>query len=703
MQTKTSSRKGNDRASALAATLILLTIASVGIGATLLTMGTYGQANRTNYSYERAAQLADAAIAAAMMELNAGGDGIITTNESSEFITLTNRFQSAKWSFQTTVVNLNATNKLITATGYFDGVRASASIQSVYHTTSDTIHSLYAAALYAGNSSGATNYTLQLGGTGTGADFVLGDVFVNGNIAITGGARLRHPEIFTDSNTNGWWNEGEPYQEAGISQTFTNPVTSTAFNTYRSSTNGVVTYGNGRFDMGEAFVDSIGNGTYDSSENYTDLNGDGVFTFGEPFVDANGDGVFNPGESFVDKGNGVWNTGEQWTEDTSRSQRINGRYDSAGGYWRLSGGSWSWRTSYTSGGRSYSCSSWPAELFSDEGNGTWDTGEVYTDLNDKYDVGETFIDDRNGIYDYGAQATGSISGMPAPGVGQRVANGGDPAITPPDLEHMYYHLPKSGLAPADALARWGHDINVAANTFNSSGKITSQSNPSHIFVKNPTDRSYTKIAGKNDYFLEDPTDSAYSSSSSRITISPTGNNKVYFVDGNLWLHSPNALNFRFRNPGIKITIVARGNITLSDEFYYNGGTTNPLDSVALIAIKDPAQTNSGNIFLGDAQFGTGGEIHAMLYAENNFKDNNLNTADQPYLSVFGTMSAGNQVLLNRNGTYRTRLDIRLDERIRSGIDVPPGLPPAWANQRAIYIYKGYNPVSGSYASYSRLQ
>ncbi|MEI6085025.1 MAG: hypothetical protein WCS70_12075 [Verrucomicrobiota bacterium] len=703
MQNKLTSHPASERASALAATIILLAIAALGIGAVLMTMGVYAEANRTEYNYERASQLADAGVAAAVMELNAGADGVITTNQSAGFVSMTNRFGTAKWNFETTVQDLNSTNKLITATGRFDGVRASVSVQTVYHTTSDTIHSLYAAALYAGNSSGATNYNLQLGGTGTGADFVLGDVFVNGAITITGNARLRHPEIYTDSNANGRWDEGEPHQESGVSQTFTNPLSASAYATYNTATNGVETYGNSRFDMGEAFRDTIGNGIYDTGEAYTDSSGNGVYTFGEPFVDANGNGVYNAGEGFVDKGNGVWNTGEQWTEDTSHAERVNGKYDPAGGYWKLSGSTWSWKTTYTSGGQTKSCASWPAELFSDEGNGTWDTGETFTDVNGKYDVGEAYIDDRNGVYDYGAQATGTISGMTSAGVGQMSANGNDPVITPPDLPHMYYYLPKAGLAPADALQRWGYDINVASNTFNSSGQITTQSNPAHMFVKNPTNRTYTKITGQDDYFLEDPTDSTYTSSSAKITVSATGNNKVYFVDGNLYLHNPNSLNYTFRNSGIKITIVARGNITLSDEFYYNGGTTNPLDSVALIAIKDSGITNSGNIYLGDAQFGTGGEIHAMLYAENDFKDNNLNTASQPYLSVFGTMSAGNQVVLNRSGSNRTRLDIKLDERIRSGIDIPPGLPPAWANQRAIYIFKGYNPVGGSYVGYSRLQ
>ena len=43
----------------------------------------------------------------------------------------------------------------------------------------------------------------------------------------------------------------------------------------------------------------------------------------------------------------------------------------------------------------------------------------------------------------------------------------------------------------------------------------------------------------------------------------------------------------------------------------------------------------------------------MLYAENDFVDKNINTVDQQYISIFGNMTAGNQVRLNREvgGSY----------------------------------------------------
>jgi hypothetical protein len=95
----------------------------------------------------------------------------------------------------------------------------------------------------------------------------------------------------------------------------------------------------------------------------------------------------------------------------------------------------------------------------------------------------------------------------------------------------------------------------------------------------------------------------------------------------------------------------------------------------------------------------------MLYAENNFIDNNINSANQPFISVFGNMTAGNQVLLNRSGAAasdRTRLDITLDERIRDGTIVIPGLPHPVGTQRSIWIDTAWHSVPGTWVGSSSL-
>jgi hypothetical protein len=133
---------------------------------------------------------------------------------------------------------------------------------------------------------------------------------------------------------------------------------------------------------------------------------------------------------------------------------------------------------------------------------------------------------------------------------------------------------------------------------------------------------------------------------------------------------------------------------------------NPSDALCLIALKNPACANSGNIYIGDTQFGTGGSIHAMLYAENNFVDNNINSVDQQFISVFGNMTAGNRISLNRqvgSGQYRTRLDVTLDERIRDGTIIVPGLPHPVGSQRSIQLDTAWHMVPGTWSSWSALQ
>jgi hypothetical protein len=339
--------------------------------------------------------------------------------------------------------------------------------------------------------------------------------------------------------------------------------------------------------------------------------------------------------------------------------------------------------------------------------------------------------------------------MPAPGPGQTSASGYDPRIDPPDLVSMYYDLDKNGAEPADALTRWGNDVSVTAGDYGTAKAITDITRPEHIFVRNPPTsgsttsggktiygRSYTPVyktsgARVDDYFLEDPADSTYNTSVTAdqidgtvytapmyINVQASANVKLYYVDGNVYIHHPQVYSMRFRQPDTRITIVASGNITISDEFYYKAsyGTLtrdqmssrivkNPTDALCLIALKNPNCANSGNIYIGDQQFGTGGSIHAMLYAENNFIDNNINSANQPFISVFGNMTAGNQVLLNRSGAAasdRTRLDITLDERIRDGTIVIPGLPHPVGTQRSIWIDTAWHSVPGTWVGSSSL-
>ncbi len=214
-------------------------------------------------------------------------------------------------------------------------------------------------------------------------------------------------------------------------------------------------------------------------------------------------------------------------------------------------------------------------------------------------------------------------------------------------------------------------------------------NPAHIFRKNPSDRtSDTSSTVKNDYFLEDPyepmtTDSGSSGANAcKITLSglsgepgPNGNKKVYFIDGNLWIHNMNVFSFKIDHAeanGVQVTFVAKGNIYFSDNVFYDNTNS---DGIAFIAMKDSGVADSGNIYFGDPQFGTLEQMHAFMYAENNFIDKNLNASGSAKVTVYGNMTAGNKVDIQRDyGSQHSKLTVNYDGRISSGDLDMPGLP-----------------------------
>ena len=734
--------------SILVTVLIMLAIAGVTLGSMLTAQLSYSRNSQATHDINKAGYLADAGLNAAVVKLNASSDAAIACSESRNYFAQTNLFEGDNWGFQTVLsVTTNGKN-LVTSTGYYMNQQVQVQSEVTLGAGARNIHALFAHAIFAGNSSLATNYSLSIGGTSTNADFVAGDTYSGGKLDRTGTAHLRLPEMLVDSNADGICGLEDHWTNSYATAFYTNGLTAAAFTTYSNSaaSHQSELYSNGKYDYGEAFRDIIGNGQYDLGEPFTDVNGNGVRDAGDSYIDRNGNGVYNAGvDTVVDRGNGQYDAGEEWIEDSTRKVsnkkvRVNGRWDAANGYWKLTSGVWSWKA----------VSGWPAESYEDVGDGVYQEAEPYEDQSGHYVPGDPFVDDRNAIYDYGTQAVGPTTGMPAPGPGQKAAPGNNSRIDPPDLLHMYYSTSKTASKPLDALERWGNDVAVTASDYGTAVAITDAARPEHIFIRNPPigtsgsvssggktiyKRSYNTVTNTSgqrvdDYFFEDPTDATYNSSDTSAEIDGTtqtapmyinvrsdANVKLYYVDGNVFIHHPQVYSMRFRTPGTRITIVASGNITISDEFYYNAdyaaGLTrdevnstivnNPSDALCLIALKNPAVTNSGNIYIGDSQFGTGGSIHAMLYAENNFIDNNLNTADQAFISVFGNMSAGNLVNINRSGSKRTRLDITLDERIRNGEIIIPGLPHPVGSQRSIFLDTAWHLVPGTWSSWSMLR
>ncbi len=692
--------------SILVMTLVLLIISCLIIGALAVFTSTNSGNLRATIAREQAFYLADAGLRCAMNQMVNDQSGIFSKQSSRAFFSDTSMFGDGDWGFSTAIYNVSGrTNRLVSG-GFFDGDQETAEVGCVDTSEDIYLNFIYRLVFYSGKIGGL----FKVGGTGDLADFVNGDGYVRGSIQVAGDARLRHGEL--DENDNGVLELGEIWDNAYAVGAL-GSMTQAEFDAYSASVSPYMNlfYNNGEYDSGEAFVDSIGNGIYDENEAFTDVNGDGQYT---------------PGNTVITPGNGTWDAGENWVDD-SLYGRNNNRYDRAGGYYNSQG---RWKTTYKVGKKTYSCASWPAEAFEDQGSTVDIPPEPFVDRNGVYDEGEEYLDDRNDAFDWGTMASGTITGMDYgdDSLGIRDALGGNPIIEPPDLVSMYYDRPKTGSTPAFAAEGWGHDVAVTAADYSANQyAVLTTSSPEHIFIRNPSTssdksvggvtiraRSYSAVYYTNsvgtkvridDYFLEDPTDSTYNNPSSSgeigsagsktypmyLNVTADGNEKVYYVDGNLYIHSPVAYSLRFKTPGTKITIVARGNITISDEFYYNADydedlqyddinstiVKNAEDTLCLIALKNPAVPgNSGNIRIGDLQFGTGGSIHAMMYAENDFIDNNLGGSGQSFISIYGNMAAGGELAIKRAVNDWTRLDITMDSRLSRGSVVVNGLPPA---------------------------
>jgi hypothetical protein len=284
----------------------------------------------------------------------------------------------------------------------------------------------------------------------------------------------------------------------------------------------------------------------------------------------------------------------------------------------------------------------------------------------------------NAAIDGTIRAVGAISGA-----------GGETGHTQPipDLQAMNYAVNHD----IDVKAAFNTATYASSSAYGGSAWKLPESNPAHIFRKNPSDRSAnTSSTAKDDYFLEDVYEPINTSAAinanagSHITISgiggepgPNGNELVYYIDGNLWIHNNNAYSFTLWNSTgtpIKVTFVVKGNIYISDNIFYHDEHA---DGLALIAMKDSSVTDSGNIYFGDPSFGTLEYMDAFMYAENNFLDTNLSATGSARVTVHGNMTAGNQVLINRDfGTQHSKLTVNYDSRIWDGTLQLPGLPTA---------------------------
>lgn len=241
-----------------------------------------------------------------------------------------------------------------------------------------------------------------------------------------------------------------------------------------------------------------------------------------------------------------------------------------------------------------------------------------------------------------------------------------------------------------------HDFDVAA-LFDSSTRTTDDAggsadqlpatSPAHFLRRNPSDRTTdTGSTVKDDYFMEDPyetvrTDSKQDGSDAfELSLTADSNNSVFFIDGNLWIHNYKSYSMKILNEGgdpTKVTFVVKGNVYFSDNLFYSDPDN---DGVAFIALADEKVEDSGNIYFGDPVFGTMQFAEAVMFAENNFYDNNLDASGSSSVKIRGNMTAGNQVAIERDYEHKdgtvshTQLQLEFDDRQSSGTIGLPGIP-----------------------------
>ncbi len=290
-----------------------------------------------------------------------------------------------------------------------------------------------------------------------------------------------------------------------------------------------------------------------------------------------------------------------------------------------------------------------------------------------------------------ALATGVITGNPVTGTESEYTS----TVAKPDLAAMNY------AAVADFVLD-------ASTPFDIDGELP-ETDPRHIFVEDFRDDLATSagfVFDNENYFFGDPHEN---NNLTHVSVSADGNNKIYYIDGNLWIEPQGTESSLVDSPagGTVITIVVRGNIYFSDTLKYD----TPEDGLLFVALTDGEsytdldgdnqydvgepilhddgdgiyegnEEGSGNIHFGDPNGGPLGDLECFLYAENHFEDHVLDgTGGDPLpFSVTGFLSAGEQVRINRDyAGDHARMVVEYDSRIQDGTLELPGLPGSSGN------------------------
>jgi len=270
-------------------------------------------------------------------------------------------------------------------------------------------------------------------------------------------------------------------------------------------------------------------------------------------------------------------------------------------------------------------------------------GDIYVDGDVKM-YGESTVNAPLAPNTYGlngdVSATGGIDVTESASISGAVQTGAEKRGVP-DLTSMNYKINNT------------HNVSqIFTDQGVSSGYLASDHELYNVVVKNPGNRA-TECAttSGDDYFLEPASGFIAGTPKDGATPLNLGNDeRIYYVDGNVWIHSPQTFGFALNG---KATIVATGNIYICDNTVYS----NSESLLGLVALGEYDGSGNlvsgGNIYFGDPRFGTTYTVSGLMFAGNDFlynTDSVTGAAQEPQtgFTVNGNFAAINQVSVQRD-------------------------------------------------------
>ena len=226
------------------------------------------------------------------------------------------------------------------------------------------------------------------------------------------------------------------------------------------------------------------------------------------------------------------------------------------------------------------------------------------------------------------------------------ANDHAPAYSYPDLLGMNYAVNNT------------HNVGqIFADEGITQGKLPYGHELRDVFQINPSGMTAEcATTSGNDYFLTPSSGLIGGSWDTAPTPLDVGENRVYYVDGDVWVHSKSTFGFTLTG---KVTIVATGDIHISDNLEY-ADSSSMLGLVALgrYDSNTGTLTSGGNVIFGDPTYGTMYQASAMMFAANDFIYNStaigtFSAEPESGFIINGSLAALNHVSIERDWYTRS--------------------------------------------------